>query len=80
MAELKWLDGYSGQSAGQLVALASEYRVDSIVSAFRDRDGKLIEVLIDRCDGPYFDSCEPIADRLFAYVSANCGSIRLPHG
>jgi Domain of unknown function (DUF4375) len=170
MAELKWLDGYSGQSAGELVALASEYRVDSIVLAFeqailqttdrdglsrlteaeltiltveslerevnnggyhqfflntpeyapyivaalrrigclktadisalaisllglqqpfttdqveaaldRDRDGKLIEVLIDRCDGPYFDSCEPIADRLFAYVSANRESIRLPH-
>lgn len=46
MAELKWLDGYSGQSVAELVALASEYRVDSIVLAFEqvlqqavDRDG-----------------------------------------
>lgn len=169
MAEPKWLDGYSGQSVGELVALASEYRVDSIVLAFeqaiqqttdrdslsrlneaeltilsveslerevnnggyhqfflntpeyapfvvaalkrigcsktadisalaisllglqqpftteqveaaldRDPDGKLIEVLIDQCDGPYYDSGEPIADRLFAYISANRGSIRLP--
>lgn len=34
MTELKWLDGYSGQSVDELVALASEYRVDSIVLAF----------------------------------------------
>ena len=171
MTELKWLDGYSGQSVDELVALASEYRVDSIVLAFeqaiqqttdrdslsrlneaelailaveslerevnnggyhqfflntpeyaplvvaalerigcpktanisalaisllglqqsftteqveaaldRDPDGKLIEVLIDRCDGPYYDCEEPIADRLFAHISANRGSIRLAHG
>lgn len=169
MAELKWLDGYSGQSVGELVALASEYRVDSIVLAFEqaiqqttdrdglsrlneaeltilavealerevnnggyhqfflntpeyapfvvaalkrigcpktadisalgisllglhqpftvdqveaaldgDPDGRLIEVLIDRCDGPYYDSGEPIADRLFAYISTHRDSIRLP--
>lgn len=169
MAELKWLDGYSGQSLGELVALASEYRVDSIVLAFEqaiqqttdrdglsrlneaeltilavealerevnnggyhqfflntpeyapfvvaalkrigcpktadisalgisllglhqpftvdqveaaldgDPDGRLIEVLIDRCDGPYYDSGEPIADRLFAYISTHRDSIRLP--
>lgn len=169
MAELKWLDGYSGQSVGELVALASEFRVDSIVLAFeqaiqqtidrddlsqlneaeltilaveslerevnnggyhqfflntpeyapfvvaalkrigcpktvhisdlaisliglrqpftakqveaaldRDPDGKLIEVLIDQCDRPYDDSGEPIADRLFMYISTNRGSIRLP--
>jgi hypothetical protein len=169
VAELKWLEGYSGQSVDELVALASEYRIDSIVLAFEqaiqqttdrdslsrlneaelailtveslerevnnggyhqfflntpeyapfvvaalkrigclktadisalaisllglqqpftleqveaaldtDPDGKLIEVLIDRCDGPYYDSGEPIADRLFAYVSANRDSIRLP--
>lgn len=170
MAGLKWLDGYTGQSVGELVALASEYRVDSIVSAFeqaiqqttdrdslsrlneaeltiltveslerevnnggyhqfflntpeyapfvvaalqrigclktadisalaisllglqqpftleqveavldRDPDGKLIEILIDQCDGQYYDSGEPIADRLFAYIVANRDSIRLPH-
>ena len=169
MAELKWLDGYSGQSVDELVALAPEYRIDSIVLAFeqavlqstdrdslsslseaeltiltveslerevnnggyhqfflntpeyapfvvaavkrigcpktadisalaisllglqppfstehveaaldRDPGGKLIEILIDRCDGPYYDSGEPIADRLFAYISANRASIRLP--
>ena len=169
MAEPKWLDGYSGQSAGELLALAPEYRVDSIVLAFEqalqqttdrdslsrlseaeltilaiealerevnnggyhqfflntpeyapfvvaalkrigcpktadisalaisllglqppfttqqveaaldaDPDGKLIEVLIDRCDRPYDDTGEPIADRLFAYVSAHRDSIRVP--
>lgn len=170
MAERKWLDGYSGQSVDELVALASEYRVDSIVLAFEeairqttdrysltrlnepeltilaveslerevnnggyhqfflntpeyapdvvaalkrigcpktadisalaisllglrqpftterveaalaaDPNGKLIEILIDRCDGPYYDSGEPIADRLFAYIGANRGSVRLGH-
>jgi hypothetical protein len=34
VTEPKWLDGYSGQSAEELVALASEYRIDSIVLAF----------------------------------------------
>jgi hypothetical protein len=169
VAELKWLDGYSGQGVDELVALAPDYRVDSIVLAFeqairqtadrdrlsrlseaeltilaiealerevnnggyhqfflntpeyapyvvaaskrigcpktadisalaisllglqqpftteqveaaldRDPDGKLIEVMIDQCDGAYYDSGEPIADRLFAYIGANRESIRLP--
>lgn len=169
MAELKWLEGYSGQSVDELVALASEYRIDSIVLAFeqaiqqttdrdslsrlneaelailtveslerevnnggyhqfflntpqyapfivaaltridcsrtaeitalglsmlglrqpftadqvertlgKDSDGKLIEVLSDQCDGPYYNSGEPIADRLFTYIGSNRGSIRLP--
>jgi hypothetical protein len=169
VAELKWLDGYTGQSVNELVASASEYRVDSIVLAFeqaiqqttdrdslsrlseaeltilavealerevnnggyhqfflntpeyvpfvvaaltridcpktadisargisllglrqpfavdeveaaldKDPDGKLIEVLNDQCDGPYYDSGEPIADRLFAYISTHRDSIRLP--
>ena len=34
MNDLKWLDGYSGQSVDELIALASEYRIDSIVLAF----------------------------------------------
>ena len=34
MAEPKWLDGYSGQTVDQLLALASEYRTDSLVLAF----------------------------------------------
>jgi hypothetical protein len=33
MTELKWLDGYSGESIDDLVALASTHRVDSIVLA-----------------------------------------------
>jgi len=163
MPELKWLEGYSGQSVDELVALASGYRIDSIVLAFeqallqatiplkeaeltilavesmerevnnggyhqfflnapeygplivdalkrincpktadisataisllglrepftasqveaalgRDPGGKLIEILVDRCDRPYDDTGEPIADRLFAYIRANRGSIRL---
>jgi Domain of unknown function (DUF4375) len=34
MQKLKWLDGYSGQSTDALIAMASEYRIDSIVLAF----------------------------------------------
>ena len=169
MPEPKWLEGYSGQSVDELVASASEYRIDSIVLAFEqaiqqtvDRDslsqlteaeltilavealerevnnggyhqfflntpeyapsvvaaltridcpktaeisaralsalglrqpitvneveaalaqdpgGKLVEVLSDQCDGAYYDCGEPIADRLFAYISSNRRSIRLP--
>lgn len=168
MADLKWLEGYAGQSVDELIDMASEYRIDSIVLAFeqaiqattnRDRlselsegeltilavealerevnnggyhqfflntpeyaphivaalqrigctrtadistlsisliglrhpftterveaaleddpDGTLIEILIDKCDGPYYDSGEPIADRLFAYIRDNRGSIRI---
>ena len=36
MAIGKWLDGYSGQGAEELIALAPEYRVDSIVLAFEE--------------------------------------------
>jgi len=34
MPQPKWLDAYSGQTTDQLLALAPEYRVDSIVLAF----------------------------------------------
>ncbi len=169
MADRKWLDGYSGQSVDDLIALASRYRVDSIVLAFeaalqpmaqqsglsrlneaeltilavealerevnnggyhqfflntpeyaplivaalqrigcpktaglsasaisllgltqpftasqvqaalaQDRSGELIEILIDKCDRPYDESGEPIADRLFAYVCKQRLSVRLP--
>src|SRR5215472_14129753 len=36
MADLKWLDGYSGQTIDQLVALEGEYRIDSLVTAFHE--------------------------------------------
>jgi len=34
MADLPWLDQYSGQSASELVGLEGRYRVDSLLSAF----------------------------------------------
>lgn len=34
MAEVKWLDGYTGQSVDELLALETEYRTDSLVLAF----------------------------------------------
>ena len=36
MPDLKWLDGYSGQTTGQLLALERECRIDSLVLAFDD--------------------------------------------
>lgn len=166
--QAKWLDGYSGQTVEQLLALSPEYRIDSIVLAFEDAlarraqehgldalneveisvlaiealerevnngghhqfflntpeyaehvvsalrrigcartaevaqraidllalpgpvtasrvagaldndaEGSLIEILIEECDAPYFDEPEPIADRLFAYLSENRARIRI---
>jgi proline dehydrogenase len=34
MAELEWLDGYTGQSVDELIALEGKYRIDSLVLAF----------------------------------------------
>jgi hypothetical protein len=34
MPELKWLDGYSGQTVDELLALEGKWRTDSIVEAF----------------------------------------------
>jgi hypothetical protein len=34
MSELQWLDGYSGQTVDDLIALEGKYRTDSIVLAF----------------------------------------------
>jgi len=52
MSELKWLDGYSGQTAKQLIDLAETHRIDSILLAFeqaveqrREKDGE--EMLTD---------------------------------
>ncbi len=33
MADLRWLDGYTGQTTEELLALADEYRVDSLLLA-----------------------------------------------
>ena len=47
MAELPWLDNYSGQTVDELIALEGEYRIDSLVLAFEEaldqkltRDGR----------------------------------------
>jgi Domain of unknown function (DUF4375) len=168
VTESKWFDGYSGQSTDELLALESEYRIDSVVLAFeqaileksasvglselneaertvlavealerevnnggyhqfflnsaehassivaaleridcpntakisqaaiahlglhqpftteqvqtaldQDTDGNLIDFLSDRCDQPYYNSGEPIADRLFAYIRAKGHAIKL---
>jgi hypothetical protein len=52
MSDLKWLDGYSGQTAQQLIDLAETHRIDSILLAFeqainqrREADGE--ETLTD---------------------------------
>ncbi len=34
MPEMKWLDGYSGQTVDELIALAADHRIDSLVLAF----------------------------------------------
>lgn len=34
MGEAKWLDGYSGQTTEELIALEGQYRTDSLVLAF----------------------------------------------
>jgi len=36
MADLKWLDGYSGESIEELIALAAEYRIDSLLVALEE--------------------------------------------
>jgi len=33
MSDLKWLDGYSGESVDELIALEGKYRIDSLVLA-----------------------------------------------
>ena len=36
MADLKWLDSYAGQTIEELLALAGEYRVDSLLVALEE--------------------------------------------
>jgi Domain of unknown function (DUF4375) len=40
MNQKKWLDGYSGQTTKELIALEEDYRVDSIVLAFEQAVGQ----------------------------------------
>jgi Domain of unknown function (DUF4375) len=36
MPDLQWLDGYSGESVDELIALEGKYRTDSLVLAFEE--------------------------------------------
>lgn len=40
MNQKKWLDGYSGQTTQQLIALEADHRVDSLVLAFEQAIGQ----------------------------------------
>lgn len=40
MQDLPWLDGYSGESADDLIALGGKYRTDSLVLAFEEALGQ----------------------------------------
>jgi hypothetical protein len=64
--------------AVSLIGLRAPFTLEQVEAVLqKDADGKLIEILSDQCDGAYFDSGEPIADRLFDYIRANRRSIRL---
>ncbi len=47
MSEPRWLDGYSGQSTDELIALNGAFRTDSIVLAFEDAINRKAERLGD---------------------------------
>ncbi|HEY1256299.1 MAG TPA: DUF4375 domain-containing protein [Terracidiphilus sp.] len=36
MADLKWLDGYSGETLDELIEMAGEYRIDSLLLALEE--------------------------------------------
>ncbi|SPE41380.1 conserved hypothetical protein [Candidatus Sulfopaludibacter sp. SbA3] len=40
MAELKWLDAYGGQTVDELIALAGDYRIDSLIVALEEAIGR----------------------------------------
>jgi hypothetical protein len=51
MTQAKWLEGYSGQTVDELLALVPEYRVDSIVIAFEQAvDQRAAKVGLDALD------------------------------
>ena len=66
------------QLAISLLGLRAPFTQDRVHEALQqDPEGKLVEILVDRCDRRYDDTGEPIADRLFAYIRTHRGSIRL---
>ena len=65
-------------SAISLLGLGQPFTADQVRSALeKDIGGKLVENLNEQCDQLYYDSGEPIADRLFAYIRAHRSSVRL---
>lgn len=61
-----------------LIGLCHPFTAEQVQQALEnDPEGNLIEILYDRCDKPYYDSAEPIAERLFEYLCKNRASIRL---
>jgi hypothetical protein len=65
--------------AVSLLGVQEPFTAEHIQSVLdNDSDGHLIEVLTERCDRAYDETGEPIADRLFAYIRANRGAVRLP--
>lgn len=61
-----------------LLGLRQPFTLRQVESALDgDPDGKLIGMLYERCDGPYYESGEPIAAHLFDYVRRNRASVRV---
>ena len=60
MAELKCLDGYSGQSTDELIALEGEYRTDSLVLTFE----QAVEQKVMKCDITDKEAVIPIIEWL----------------
>jgi hypothetical protein len=61
-----------------LLGLRQPFTANQVEQAIdNDQDRKLVESLSDQCDGPYYGTGEPLADRLFEYVRTNRASIRL---
>jgi len=52
MSDLKWLDGYSGQTVDELLLLEAECRIDSLVLAFEQAvDQKAARLGVDALSG-----------------------------
>ena len=61
------------------LGVAGEITPESISRVLeKDRDARLSAMLSEHCDGAYFNSGEPIADRLFAYLRAHIADVDLP--
>lgn len=59
MPELHWLDGYSGQTIDELIALEGKYRIDSLVLAFE----QMVDQKIAR------DGADNVADEEFVILA-----------